>query len=71
MLKELLWTLCSSFGFAADFVALRSSARTATLARRLSIIIDILTDISAMSAGGARRLGAKIGHYDKSVDLTA
>ena len=39
-------------------------------APRLSIIKGILTHISATSAGGAQRLSPKIGHYDKSVDLT-
>ncbi len=39
-------------------------------ARRLWIIRGILTGMSATSASGARRLGPKIGHNDKAVDLT-
>jgi hypothetical protein len=41
------------------------------LVARLSIIKGILIAMSPTRAGGARRLGVKIGHYDKPLDLTA
>jgi hypothetical protein len=51
--------------------ATRKRAQCQILVHRLSIIKGILTVMSATRAGGARRLGVKIGHYNKPIDLTA